>query len=200
MVTRADEVGRKSAIPGSVAPPSSGSRRWPRWTLIRTLIDPASCVSFVSWWYWVYAAETHETVHWASGMRYHPFPLHLVVPPRSKHQMLYISVALAGTAHRGEPLREPLSCSCAGFARSRSEHAVRTAFPGGPAHASLRATSDHCHVRWNAAPAHTAHAARAGHGDPPSIGAKQAAEREARERQEDRDWPRSYGPEAPRVR
>jgi hypothetical protein len=41
------------------------------WTLIWTLIGPASCVSCVSWWYWTYAAETHETVHWESGMPYH---------------------------------------------------------------------------------------------------------------------------------
>jgi len=30
-----------------------------------------SCVSCVSWSHWVNAAETHETIHWESGMRYH---------------------------------------------------------------------------------------------------------------------------------
>ena len=40
------------------------------WSLIGTLMDPVSCVSCVSWWYWVNAAETHETFHWESGMRY----------------------------------------------------------------------------------------------------------------------------------
>ena len=34
------------------------------------LIDPVSCVSYVSWGYWVNVAETHETVHCESGMRY----------------------------------------------------------------------------------------------------------------------------------
>jgi len=48
---------------------------WPRhrrcWTLIWSLIDPVSCVSCVSWMRWLYAAETHETFHRESGMRYH---------------------------------------------------------------------------------------------------------------------------------
>lgn len=45
------------------------------WTLIRTLIETVSCFSCVSSWYSVNAAETHETVHWESDMRYqiHPF-------------------------------------------------------------------------------------------------------------------------------
>ena len=47
---------------------------WPRhrrcWTLIWSLIDPVSCVSCVSWMRWLYAAETHETFHRESGMRY----------------------------------------------------------------------------------------------------------------------------------
>ncbi len=47
------------------APPRA---RTPIWTLI----DPVSCVSCVSWWYSVNAAETHETIHTESGMRYHP--------------------------------------------------------------------------------------------------------------------------------
>ena len=34
------------------------------------LIDPVSCVSCVSSWYSLNAVETHETVHWESGMRY----------------------------------------------------------------------------------------------------------------------------------
>jgi len=33
-------------------------------------MDPVSCVSCVSWVYSVYAAETHETFHRESGMRY----------------------------------------------------------------------------------------------------------------------------------
>ncbi len=40
------------------------------WSLIWTLIDPVSCVSCVSWMYSVNAAETHETFHQESGMRY----------------------------------------------------------------------------------------------------------------------------------
>lgn len=34
-------------------------------------MDPVSCVSCVSWMHRVYAAETHETFHRESGMRYH---------------------------------------------------------------------------------------------------------------------------------
>ena len=33
-------------------------------------MDPVSCVSCVSWMGWLYAAETHETFHQESGMRY----------------------------------------------------------------------------------------------------------------------------------
>jgi hypothetical protein len=33
-------------------------------------MDPVSCVSCVSSWYWVNATETHQTFHRASGMRY----------------------------------------------------------------------------------------------------------------------------------
>jgi len=33
-------------------------------------MGPVSCVSCVSWMYWLNGAETHETFHWASGMRY----------------------------------------------------------------------------------------------------------------------------------
>jgi len=33
-------------------------------------MGPVSCVSCVSSWYWVNAAETHETFHRESGMRY----------------------------------------------------------------------------------------------------------------------------------
>jgi hypothetical protein len=33
-------------------------------------MDPVSCVSYVSWVYCVYAAETHETFRQESGMRY----------------------------------------------------------------------------------------------------------------------------------
>ena len=40
------------------------------WSLIWTLMNPVSCVSYVSWMYWVNAADTHETFHWESGMRY----------------------------------------------------------------------------------------------------------------------------------
>jgi hypothetical protein len=40
------------------------------WTLIRTPMDPVSCVSCVSWRYPVNAAETHETFPSESGMRY----------------------------------------------------------------------------------------------------------------------------------
>ena len=39
-------------------------------TPIWTLIDPVSCVSCVSWLHWVYAAETRETFHQESDMRY----------------------------------------------------------------------------------------------------------------------------------
>jgi hypothetical protein len=35
------------------------------------LIDHVSFVPCVSWCYRVNAAETHETVRWESGMRYH---------------------------------------------------------------------------------------------------------------------------------
>jgi hypothetical protein len=35
------------------------------------LIPPVSYVSCVSWMHWVNAAETHESVHRESGMRYH---------------------------------------------------------------------------------------------------------------------------------
>ena len=38
-----------------------------RWSPYRS----CSCVSCVSSWYWVNAAETHETFHRESGMRYH---------------------------------------------------------------------------------------------------------------------------------
>ena len=34
-------------------------------------MNPVSCVSYVSWMHRVNAAETHETFHWESGMRYH---------------------------------------------------------------------------------------------------------------------------------
>ena len=40
------------------------------WTLIWTPLRPVSCVSCVSWMYSVNAAETYETDHWESGMRY----------------------------------------------------------------------------------------------------------------------------------
>jgi hypothetical protein len=40
------------------------------WTLIRTLIGPVSCVSCVSWGSFLNSAETHETLHSESGMRY----------------------------------------------------------------------------------------------------------------------------------
>ncbi len=40
------------------------------WSLIWTLMDPVSCVSCVSGMCWLYAAETHETFPWESGMRY----------------------------------------------------------------------------------------------------------------------------------
>ena len=33
-------------------------------------MNAVSCVSYVSWMYWVNAAETHETFHLESGMRY----------------------------------------------------------------------------------------------------------------------------------
>jgi hypothetical protein len=33
-------------------------------------MDPVPCVSCVSFWHWMNAAENHETVHWESGMRY----------------------------------------------------------------------------------------------------------------------------------
>jgi hypothetical protein len=39
-------------------------------SLIWTLMDPVSFVSCVSSWYWVSAAETHQTFHRESGMRY----------------------------------------------------------------------------------------------------------------------------------
>ena len=42
------------------------------WSPIWTLMDPVSCVSCVSPWCCGNAAETHETIHWKSGMRYHP--------------------------------------------------------------------------------------------------------------------------------
>jgi hypothetical protein len=40
------------------------------WSLSWTLMDPVSCVSCVSSWYCVNAAETHETFRRESGMRY----------------------------------------------------------------------------------------------------------------------------------
>lgn len=40
------------------------------WTHLWTLIGPASCVSCNSWCYPVNTAETHQTVHADSGMRY----------------------------------------------------------------------------------------------------------------------------------
>ena len=33
-------------------------------------MGPLSCVSCVSWMYWLNAAETHESFHQESGMRY----------------------------------------------------------------------------------------------------------------------------------
>jgi len=39
--------------------------------LIGALVDPVSYVSSVSWVARVNAAETHETFHYESGMRYH---------------------------------------------------------------------------------------------------------------------------------
>jgi hypothetical protein len=63
---KADRYCRRRARAGLVrAPPRDRD-----WTLIRTLTDPVSCVSCVSWRYPVNAAETHETVHPESGMRY----------------------------------------------------------------------------------------------------------------------------------
>jgi hypothetical protein len=53
---------------------SRATRRRRHWTLIWTLIDPVSCISCVSWRYSVYEAETHETFHWESGMRYQSRP------------------------------------------------------------------------------------------------------------------------------
>ena len=44
-------------------------------------MDPVSCVSCVSWMHCVYAAETHETFHQESGMRYQHLseaPIHAV--------------------------------------------------------------------------------------------------------------------------
>ena len=41
------------------------------WSLIWTLMNPVSCVSYVSGMYWVNAGETHETLYRESGMRYH---------------------------------------------------------------------------------------------------------------------------------
>jgi hypothetical protein len=44
--------------------------QWSEGALIGALMDPVSCVSCVSWMYCVNAAETHETFHQESGMRY----------------------------------------------------------------------------------------------------------------------------------
>lgn len=58
-------------MPSSYSPAGWRRRRAELgWTLIWTLIPPVSCVSCVSSWYSVNAAETHETIHWESGMRY----------------------------------------------------------------------------------------------------------------------------------
>jgi len=40
--------------------------------LLGALMDLVSCVACVSSWYSVIVAETHETVHAESGMRYQP--------------------------------------------------------------------------------------------------------------------------------
>ena len=47
------------------ATPSPGSG-----PLSGTLMGPVSYVSYVSWMHMLNAAETYETVHWESGMRY----------------------------------------------------------------------------------------------------------------------------------
>ena len=61
-------------------------RRLALWTPIWTLMGPVSFVSCVSWKHSVNAAETHETFHWDSGMRYHPFgqvPIRAQIEPIS---------------------------------------------------------------------------------------------------------------------
>jgi hypothetical protein len=45
-------------------------------------MDPVSCVSCVSWMDSVNAAETHETFHQESGMRYQP----------SNHNILWLMI------------------------------------------------------------------------------------------------------------
>jgi hypothetical protein len=77
------------------------------WTPIWTLIDPVSCVSCVSSWYWVNAAETHETVQWASGMRYH-FNHSILWGKRGSRTRCCGPHPIA---HGREPLWEPLSCA-----------------------------------------------------------------------------------------
>jgi hypothetical protein len=62
-------VAAPSYRPDDKADTSARWRAWV-WTLIWSLITPVSCVSCVSWWSFLNAAETHETFHWASGMRY----------------------------------------------------------------------------------------------------------------------------------
>ena len=64
------EVGQRGVNAGDVGAVVRDAAMKPGWTLIWTLIDPVSCVSCVSSWYWVTAAETYETFHWESGMRY----------------------------------------------------------------------------------------------------------------------------------
>jgi hypothetical protein len=65
-------------------------------------MDPVSCVSYVSWWYCVYAAETHETIHWKSGMRYQP-------AARPAGRARFLSTDVGGTIITVQSTQEPLT-------------------------------------------------------------------------------------------
>jgi hypothetical protein len=70
----------------------------PPWSLVWTPMTPVSCVSCVSGMYWVNATETHETIYWESGLRYHyldPYPAATRRPPARRRR------ALCGVAARG---------------------------------------------------------------------------------------------------
>jgi hypothetical protein len=52
-------------------------------------MDPVSCVSYVSWVYCVYAAETHETFRQESGMRYQ-----VSSSPDSEHELVLLTASV----------------------------------------------------------------------------------------------------------
>ena len=66
-------------------------------------MDPVSCVSCVSWMHSVYAAETHETFHQESGMRYQ----HLSEAPIHHARIGAFSMATASVIPLSVPLPWP---------------------------------------------------------------------------------------------